>query len=153
VREAGLDPRGLMVELTEGTVMENPAAARGLIMQLRVMGIRVGLDDFGTGHSALAYLHQFPADFLKVDRSFMRGVDVREDMANIVRTVSDLADQLGMEVIAEGIEREEQLSVVRSLRCGYVQGFLFARPVDHEQTLALLQAGLELPLRRPPTGR
>ncbi len=144
VREAGLDPRCLMVELTEGALMENPAAARGLIMQLRVMGIRVGLDDFGTGHSALAYLHQFPADVLKIDRSFIRGLEASQDMADIVRTVNDLADRLGLEVIAEGIECEEQLEVVRSLRCGYVQGFLLARPLDCEQAEALLKSGLDL---------
>ncbi len=145
VRDAALDPRCLMVELTEGTVMENPAAARGLVMQLRVLGVRVGLDDFGTGHSALSYLHQFPADFLKVDRSFIRGLDSRRDMAEIVRTVNDLADRLGLEVIAEGIERDEQLTMVRTLRCGYVQGFLLARPVDHERAAALLAGGLEMP--------
>jgi diguanylate cyclase (GGDEF)-like protein/PAS domain S-box-containing protein len=144
VRDAALDPRCLMVELTEGVLVENPAAAKGLIMQLRVMGIRVGLDDFGTGHSALAYLHQFPGDFLKVDRSFIRGLEARQDMADIVRTVNDLADQLGLEVIAEGIECEEQLDVIRSLRCGYVQGFLLARPLDCEQTEALLKSGLDL---------
>jgi diguanylate cyclase (GGDEF)-like protein/PAS domain S-box-containing protein len=149
VRDAGLDPRCLMVELTEGTVMQNPAAARGLIMQLRVMGIRVGLDDFGTGHSSLAYLHQFPADFLKVDRSFIRGLENRQDMAEIVRTVGGLAVQLGLEVIAEGIELEEQLTVVRSLGCGYVQGFLLARPVVVGQAEALLKNGLDR--RRPGT--
>ena len=144
VRDAGLDPRCLMVELTESVLMENPAAAKGLIMQLRVMGIRVGLDDFGTGHSALAYLHQFPADVLKVDRAFIRGLETQQEKADIVRTVNDLAGQLGLEVIAEGIEREEQLDVIRSLRCGYVQGFLLARPLDGEQTEALLKAGLDL---------
>jgi EAL domain-containing protein (putative c-di-GMP-specific phosphodiesterase class I) len=145
VRDAGLDPRCLMIELTESTVMENPAAARGLVMQLRVMGGRIGLDDFGTGHSALSYLHQFPADFLKVDRSFVRGLETREEMAHIVRTVNDLADRLGLEVIAEGIERTEQLAVIRSLRCGYVQGFLLARPAAPERAAALLESGIEVP--------
>ncbi len=152
VRDAGLDPRCLMVELTESTVMDNPAAAKGVIMQLRVLGVRVGIDDFGTGHSTLASLHQFPADFLKVDRSFVRGLDARQDMAEIVRTVNELADQLGLEVIVEGIERDEQMAVVRSLRCAYVQGFLLARPVDHEQTAALLRSGLA-PAPGRPKGR
>jgi diguanylate cyclase (GGDEF)-like protein/PAS domain S-box-containing protein len=144
VRDAALDPRCLMVEVTESALIENPAAARGLIMQLRVLGIRVGLDDFGTGHSGLAYLHQFPADVLKVDRSFIRGIEARQDMADIIRTVNGLADQLGLEVIAEGIESEQQLDVIRSLRCGYVQGFLLARPLGGEQTEALLRSGLDL---------
>jgi diguanylate cyclase (GGDEF)-like protein/PAS domain S-box-containing protein len=150
IRDARLPPGCLMVELTESTVMDNPAAAKGLVMKLRVLGVRVGIDDFGTGHSALASLHQFPADFLKVDRSFVRGLDSQQDMAEIVKTVNGLAERLGLEVIAEGIERAEQLAVIRSLRCGYVQGFLLARPADSEKTAAILEDGLAVVGEREP---
>jgi diguanylate cyclase (GGDEF)-like protein/PAS domain S-box-containing protein len=142
LRDVGLEAHCLMLELTEGVAMENPTAVKGLLMQLRVMGARVGLDDFGTGHSSLAYLHQFPADFLKLDRAFVRDMETRQDMRDIVGTVTALAQQLGLHVVAEGIENEEQLALVRSLQCEYAQGFLFSRPVDNERAADLLKTGL-----------
>jgi len=142
VRDAGLPAHGLVLELTESVAMENPAAVKSLLMQLRVMGVRVGLDDFGTGQSSLAYLHQFPADLLKLDRSFVRDMGTRADMRDIVSAVTALARQLGLHVIAEGIEDDEQLSLLRPLGCEYGQGFLFSRPVDSEGAAALLKTGL-----------
>jgi diguanylate cyclase (GGDEF)-like protein/PAS domain S-box-containing protein len=141
LRDVALEAPCLMLELTEGVAMANPAAAKGLLMQLRVMGARVGLDDFGTGQSSLAYLHQFPADFLKLDRSFVRDMETRTDVRDIVGAVTALAHQLGLRVIAEGVENEEQLAVVRSLKCEYVQGFLYSRPVDSERAADLLRSG------------
>ena len=139
LRGMGLPPACLMLELTESIAMADPAAVRGLLMRLRVMGVRIGLDDFGTGHSSFAYLHQFPVDFVKIDRSFIVGMEVRPDKTAIIVTLTDLAAQLGLHLIAEGIETEEQLAVIRSLGCECGQGFLFSRPIDSDLASDLLR--------------
>jgi hypothetical protein len=137
--------------LTEGVAMENPAAAKGLLMRLRVMGARVALDDFGTGQSSLAYLHQFPADKLKLDRSFICDMESRTDVRDIVAAVTTLAHQLGLEVIAEGVETAGQLAQVRSLGCEYVQGYCFSKPVDKERAAELLRTGFQVETDSGPT--
>ena len=121
--------------------MENPTAVKGQLMQLRVMGVKIALDDFGTGQSSLAYLHQFPADKLKLDRSFVCDMETRNDVRDIVGTITTLAHQLGLEVIAEGVETGGQLAQVRSLGCEYVQGYFFSKPVDRERAAELLRTG------------
>jgi len=146
---SGLAPRCLMLELTESAVMENPQAVSGLLMQLRVIGVRISIDDFGTGYSSLSYLRQFPVDVLKIDRSFVGRSEGSKDLAEIVRTVSGLARQLGLQVVAEGIENAEQLDLIRTLSCEYGQGYFFSKPLDSEQAGALLQSGLAV---RPPAG-
>ena len=141
LRDAGLPARCLVVELTEGVAMANPTAVKGQLMQLRVMGVKIALDDFGTGQSSLAYLHQFPADKLKLDRSFVCDMETRNDVRDIVGAVTGLAHQLGLEVIAEGVETGGQLAQVRSLGCEYVQGYFFSKPVDSERAAELLRTG------------
>jgi diguanylate cyclase (GGDEF)-like protein/PAS domain S-box-containing protein len=138
---SGLPAQCLVVELTESTAMENPVAVKSLLMQLRALGVRVALDDFGTGQSSLAYLHQFPADKLKLDRAFIRDVDTRKDMRDIVESVTHLGHRLGLEVIAEGVETQEQLALVRSLACECVQGFIYSKPVSAERAAELLRSG------------
>lgn len=140
--DCGLEPQSLVLELTEGLAMENPGAVRGLLLQLRAIGVRVSVDDFGTGHSSLAYLRQFPLHSLKVDRSFVRGIEGNRDMASIVSAVATMAQQLGLRVVAEGIEKEEQLGLLRALGCQYGQGYLFSRPIDAEAAASLLATGL-----------
>ena len=142
LHDSGLDPRCLVLELTEGIAMENPTAVRTTLMQLRAVGVRVSMDDFGTGHSSLSYLRQFPLDSLKVDRSFVQGIEANKDMASIFRAVTAMAKQLGLRVVAEGIEKEEQLALVRSLDCESGQGYLFSKPLDHDRATALLKTGL-----------
>ena len=141
LRDTGLPAGCLVVELTEGVAMENPTAVKGQLMQLRVMGVKIALDDFGTGQSSLAYLHQFPADKLKLDRSFVCDMETRNDVRDIVGAVTGLARQLGLEVIAEGVETGGQLALVRSLGCEYVQGYFFSKPVDRERAAELLRTG------------
>jgi diguanylate cyclase (GGDEF)-like protein len=147
LRESDVEPRHLILELTESIAMENPAAVRTSLLQLRAIGVRVSLDDFGTGHSSLAYLRQFPLDSLKVDRSFVRGIESNGDMASIVGAVKAMAHQLGLRIVAEGIEKDEQLALLRGLECEMGQGYLFSRPVAADDAGALLAAGL--PLREP----
>jgi PAS domain S-box-containing protein len=142
LRSTGLEPHCLVLELTESVAIEAPETVRTALMQLRGIGVRIGLDDFGSGHSSLAYLHQFPADFLKLDQSFVRGLEVRRDKSDILGTVARLGSELGLQVIAEGIESEEALAIVRSSACTSAQGFLFSRPVPAEDAAALVETGL-----------
>ena len=139
LREVQLAPNCLVLELTEGILMVNPEAASSLLMELRVLGVRTGLDDFGTGYSSLTYLRQFPVDYLKIDQSFVQGMETGRDVFEIVRTIRGLAQQLGLRVIAEGIENAGQLDLIRSLNCEYGQGFLFSKPVEHESAETLLK--------------
>ena len=142
LRESGLEPRCLLLELTEGMAMENPTEAQTVLMQIRALGVRVSVDDFGTGHSALAYLRQFPLDSLKVDRSFVRGIENNPDMASILGAVTTMTRQLGLQMVAEGIEKDEQLELVRSVDCEFGQGFLFSKPVDPARAASMVRDGL-----------
>jgi diguanylate cyclase (GGDEF)-like protein len=143
--ETGLEARSLMLELTEGAVMENTKAAQNLLMQLHLMGTRIGLDDFGTGYSSLAYLRRFPLDYLKIDRSFIQSIESSKDALEITRTINILSRQLGLHVIAEGIENSAQLEAMRSLECEYGQGFLFSKAVEPRQAEKLLLEGFVPP--------
>jgi diguanylate cyclase (GGDEF)-like protein len=132
-----LSPHCLKLEITESVVMENAEAATLMFKQLRALGVQLSIDDFGTGYSSLSYLHRFPLNYLKIDRSFVMRLTTENDNA-IVRTISTLARNLGMEVIAEGIETEEQYQQLKMLGCEYGQGYLFSHPVDNEGVLRLL---------------
>ncbi len=138
-----LEPQCLMLELTESMAMENPGAISSVLMQLRVMGVQIGLDDFGTGYSSLGYLRQFPLDYLKIDQTFVQRMGTSKDFEGIVRTIRELAQQLGLKVIAEGIENTEQLNLVRSLQCEYGQGMLSSGPVNREKAGELLKDSLK----------
>lgn len=139
--DLALDPRHLVLELTEGIASERPEAVKTLLMQLRSLGIRISVDDFGTGHSSLGRLRQFPFDCLKVDRSFVRGMEDSADVAGILATVSSMARQLGLRVVIEGVENEAQLALVRPLDCD-VQGYVFSKPLDPGRATELLATGL-----------
>lgn len=128
LREEGVTPQRLSLEITETTVMREPERARKVLQELRSMGMRVAIDDFGTGHSSLSYLKDLPVDSLKIDRSFVRDLPADTSAAAIVRSVMAMAKELGLTVIAEGIESEEQLEFLRDCGCRHGQGFLFARP-------------------------
>ena len=132
-----LNPHCLKLEITESVVMENAEAAALMFKQLRSLGVQLSIDDFGTGYSSLSYLHRFPLNYLKIDRSFVMRLTTDNDNA-IVRTISTLARNLGMEVIAEGIETEEQYQQLKMLGCEYGQGYLFSRPVDTDGVWHLL---------------
>lgn len=142
VRTTGLEANRLVLELTEGSIMENPEAASRSLMQLRIMGAQVAVDDFGTGYSSLARLCKFPLDYLKIDRNFVAGIESSKDAHDVIRTINELASQLGLRVIAEGIETRGQLELVRSLGCEFGQGFLFSQGVGSEQAEFLLMNGL-----------
>jgi diguanylate cyclase (GGDEF)-like protein/PAS domain S-box-containing protein len=130
IAETRLNPRGLKLEITESVVMENIETATQMLQQMRDLGVQLSIDDFGTGYSSLSYLHRFPIDTLKIDKSFvMEMVDNNENI-EIVRTIIMLAQNLGMDVIAEGVETKEQLALLRRLKCEKGQGYYFSRPLE-----------------------
>lgn len=143
LQETGLDAQHLKLEITESALMGNADAAITTLTQLKQLGIQLAIDDFGTGYSSLSYLHRFPIDTLKVDRSFINKVDVDGEQLAIVRTIITLAWNLGMEVVAEGVETPKQLAQLRSLRCEYAQGYLFSKPGDAHAIETLLIHDLE----------
>ncbi|MEP0868282.1 EAL domain-containing protein [Trichocoleus desertorum AS-A10] len=136
----GLSPRNLKLEITESVLMQNPEATTALFLQLQALGIRLSIDDFGTGYSSLAYLHHFPIDTLKIDRSFVTSVDTDAEKLAIIRTIVTLAWNLGMDVIAEGVETAKQLAQLKALKCEAGQGYLFAKPMSGEAATAFIQA-------------
>ncbi len=134
----GLNPNTLKLEITESSIMENAEATIAMLQQLKALGIQLSIDDFGTGYSSLSYLYRFPIDTLKIDRSFVTRMDVELEKLELVRTIAALAWNLSMNVVAEGIETQQQLSHLRALGCDYGQGYLFSKPVDAIATEQLI---------------
>jgi len=130
ITETRLNPRGLKLEITESIVMGNIEMATQMLQQLRDLGVQLSIDDFGTGYSSLSYLHSFPIDTLKVDKSFVMEMVDKNENIEIVRTIIMLAQNLGLDVIAEGIETKEQLALLRKLKCEKGQGYYFSKPLD-----------------------
>ncbi|MFL6207981.1 MAG: putative bifunctional diguanylate cyclase/phosphodiesterase [Pyrinomonadaceae bacterium] len=130
IEETGIDPKGLKLEITESMVMDNVEQATEMLRQLRALGLKLSIDDFGTGYSSLSYLHRFPVDTLKIDRSFVTRMTDNNENLEIVRTIITLAQTLGMDVVAEGVETKEQLSMLHTLGCEHGQGYYFSKPVD-----------------------
>lgn len=143
VRETGIQPECLDLEITETTLMAQSKSAVESLLKLRSLGIHVSLDDFGTGYSSLNYLQNLPIDTLKIDRSFIRQLTADGEQGKIVETILTLGDNLGIEVIAEGIETAEQLKKLRMIHCRRGQGYFFAKPMEGKALSSLLssQAG------------
>jgi len=136
--EAGVDPRCLKMEITESAFMEQVESASSALSRLKMLGVKLALDDFGKGYSSLSYLHQFPFDTLKIDRSFVSRIGDGGENIEIVRTILSLAKGLGMDVVAEGVETPSQLVQLRDLGCQFGQGFHFSRPLSAEAAGMLL---------------
>jgi diguanylate cyclase (GGDEF)-like protein/PAS domain S-box-containing protein len=139
LQETGLPPSALELELTEGIIMQDPGKASFIISNLKALGIRISIDDFGTGFSSLGYLKQFPIDILKIDKSFVTNLECDEANASISTAVISLAHSLKLEVVAEGIENEEQLTFFRNHLCDFGQGYLFSPPVDMDNVIHLVK--------------
>lgn len=138
LEQTGLTPDTLKVEITESLLMENAQVAALLLKQLKERKIEICLDDFGTGYSSLSYLHRFPVDTLKIDRSFVNCIGQLEENLTIIQSIITLAHNLGMNVVAEGIETEEQLTYLQSLHCDFGQGYYFDRPLSPTEAVKLL---------------
>jgi diguanylate cyclase (GGDEF)-like protein len=135
--ETGIPPNGLCLEVTEGAVVSNGARAGSVLKRLKALGISIAIDDFGVGYASLGYLERFPIDKLKIDRSLVDGVASEARKQRVVATVMALAETLGLEVIAEGIEVPEDAEQLMTLGCRYGQGFLYARPTEGPVLLPL----------------
>jgi diguanylate cyclase (GGDEF)-like protein/PAS domain S-box-containing protein len=138
ISESGLPGESLGIEITEGVLIDNSSTAGAMLGEMRKLGARIYLDDFGTGYSSLSYLQRFPIDTVKIDRSFVSRLGPKAEGHEIVQAIVTLAHNLGMRVIAEGIETNDQLGLLRRLKCGYGQGWLFSKPIPHEQAGELL---------------
>ncbi|MCZ7525310.1 MAG: EAL domain-containing protein [Acidimicrobiia bacterium] len=128
LERSGVPPSRLQLEITESVLFEGGSSALKQLFELKSLGLRLGLDDFGTGYSSLTYLKRFPIDFVKIDRGFVAGLDEEGDDAAIVRAIVQLAEALGLAVVAEGVETEAQAEQLRIIGCRFAQGFLFGRP-------------------------
>jgi EAL domain-containing protein (putative c-di-GMP-specific phosphodiesterase class I) len=128
-----IDPRCLKLEITEGAIAADAGAVNQTLEQLRAMQLQLSMDDFGTGYSSLGRLQDFPVDVLKIDRSFIQRLGINQGSTEIVRTIITLAHSFGMQVVAEGVETSQQLEVLRSLDCEYVQGYFCYQPLPADQ--------------------
>ena len=134
----GIDPRFLKIEITESSIMADPAHALAILSMLQSMGVRLSIDDFGTGYSSLTHIRQLPIDEIKIDKSFVGGMTTSEADASIVRTVIDLARNLGKQVCAEGVETEAQWNRLVEMNCDLAQGYWISRPLPAERLMAWL---------------
>jgi EAL domain-containing protein (putative c-di-GMP-specific phosphodiesterase class I) len=135
---SGLEPASLTLEVTETALMRNSDASAERLATLKGLDVRIAIDDFGIGYSSLAYLSRFPADVLKIDRSFVEGVATSTEAATLVHTLVQLGQSLGLETLAEGIEDKAQLRILQREHCDVGQGFLLSRPLEPEAVTELL---------------
>ena len=142
LRETGLDPRCLELELTESVLMKRAESSAYILSALRRAGIQVAVDDFGTGYSSLSYLRKFSVDALKIDQSFVRQISAADDDTSIVTAVISMARSLKLRVVAEGVERPEEFAFLRAHHCDEAQGYYFSRPVPAQQFAKLLKTGI-----------
>ncbi|MBF0126651.1 MAG: EAL domain-containing protein [Magnetococcales bacterium] len=142
--ETGIDPRCLDLEITESAIMEDVQKTVAILNKISALGVRLSIDDFGTGYSSLSQLRHFPFQTLKIDRSFLRGIENNAGDAAIVSAIIAMAHSLNQSVIVEGLETEAQLAIMRRLRCNEMQGFLFSAPTSAAQFTEMLQRGKSL---------
>jgi PAS domain S-box-containing protein len=139
LQQGGMDPRCVDLEITETIAMADAERSGGVLSQLKALGVGLDIDDFGTGYSSLSRLQRFPVDTLKIDRAFVSHMDSDHDTHEIVRIIVMLAHNLGLKVVAEGVETQAQLDLLKHIGCERAQGYLFSKPVDHQTILKLLE--------------
>src|ERR1700687_700340 len=139
MHELEFSPGTLKLEITESTIMIDPTATTKMLRQIKALGILLAIDDFGTGYSSLSYLHRFPLDTLKIDRSFISSVGEAGENMEIAQTIMPMANNLRLDVIAEGVETIEQVTLLKRLHCKYAQGYYFSKPLAAEEVAALLE--------------
>lgn len=140
IRESGVDPAHIVLEITESALMGNPAMAEKALRALKSSGVTIALDDFGTGYSSLSYLHHFSIDILKIDRSFVNDIHNKSSKSlDVVRAIVSLAKTFNLRIIAEGIEQEEDMRALAELGCDNGQGYFFSKPLPFDQALAFVK--------------
>jgi EAL domain-containing protein (putative c-di-GMP-specific phosphodiesterase class I) len=142
LKETGLDPRSLELELTESVLMKRAESTESILKTLRARTVQLAVDDFGTGYSSLSYLRKFPIDALKIDQSFVRQMNTSPDETTIVTAVISMGRSLNLRVIAEGVETREDMAFLRAHQCDEGQGYYFSRPVLPQQFAKLLETGM-----------
>ena len=147
--ETGLPAERLVLEITESLVMHDPAHHIALLEELKGLGLQLALDDFGTGYSSMSYLRQLPIDILKLDRQFVSNVELSSEDAVIARATITMAAEIGLRVVAEGVETAEQIQWLLSQECHTMQGFYFSRPVPGEEVVQLIRSGAQGLPKRP----
>ena len=138
IRDSGIRPELLEIEITEGAAMQNPEVTLELLREIKSMGVRISIDDFGTGYSSLSYLGKLPIDSLKIDRGFVSEIETDTGHALIISAVIALAHQLNLTVVAEGVETEKQSTFLKKSECEHLQGYLFSRPMPGDEITRLL---------------
>ncbi len=138
IDETGVNPEQIKLEITESLLMDNPARAAVTLNGVKALGLEIAIDDFGTGYSSLSYLHRFHMDTLKIDRSFVSTATINSGSMEVVRAIAGLAHNLGLDIVGEGIEQPEQVTLLRDLQCEYGQGYFFSKPVAAPSILARL---------------
>jgi EAL domain-containing protein (putative c-di-GMP-specific phosphodiesterase class I) len=133
IRDSGLPPAFVVLEVTESVIMHDLPTALFRLCALKDLGLQLAVDDFGTGYSSLSYLRNFPMDIVKIDKSFVDRITLDPEGAAMVRGVIDLSSALGLATIAEGVEYPDQLALLRELGCNSVQGYMFAKPMPSEE--------------------
>lgn len=136
---AGLPGHRLEIEITEGVLLKENARTLSLLHRLRALGVRVSMDDFGTGYASLSYLRSFAFDRIKIDRSFVADITRKADGHAVIRAIAGLGRSLGMTTVAEGVKTEDQMQRVRSEGCTDVQGYLISRPIPADAIRTLLE--------------
>ena len=142
LKDTGLDPRSLELELTESVLMKRAESTESILKALRARGVQLAVDDFGTGYSSLSYLRRFPVNALKIDQSFVRQITTAPDDTKIVTAVISMGRSLNLRVVAEGVETQEELAFLRAHECDEAQGYYFSRPVLPQQFAKLLETGI-----------
>jgi EAL domain-containing protein (putative c-di-GMP-specific phosphodiesterase class I) len=140
MRNTGVQPQSLEIELTESAVMADAESSIVSLERLAALGVQIAIDDFGTGYSSLSYLKRLPLDLLKIDQTFVRDITSDPNDAAIVRAIITLASSLGIKVIAEGVENEAQLAFLNAYGCQYAQGYLFGRPLTGPELIELVDS-------------
>ena len=141
LEEVQLDPSYLELEITENSLMESMEENIEILDRLRQMGVRIALDDFGTGYSSLNYLQQLPINNMKIDKSFVQDIANDRNKSYIAESIIQLAHRLNLEVIAEGVETEEQLRILVNKNCDIIQGFIFSEPLPSRKVERILRRG------------
>ena len=140
LNETGLPPEHLCLEITESVLLADTQAAGETLKGLKDIGVTIAMDDFGTGFSSLNYLRRFPVDIVKIDREFVRSITTNASDEALVETIIYMAHRLGLKVVAEGVETEEQLALLHRYACDAIQGYVFAPAIPPDQLLARIQS-------------